>query len=887
MMIYWVLATALIMSAAAAPSSAAEKKAWWSMQPLRAQQQVEGNAVDHFLNAKLKAEGLTPVPVADARTLIRRLSFDLTGLPPSPEEVEAFVKAYAASPESAYAALVDRLLASPRYGERWARHWLDVVHYGDTHGYDKDQPRPNAWPYRDYLIRAFNEDRPYARFVQEQIAGDVLFPNTRDGIEALGFISAGPWDLIGHAEVPEEKIDGRIARHLDRDDMVANTMSTFSSMTVHCAQCHDHKFDPITAEDYYSLQAVFAALDRADREYDADPKAAAQRSALLAEKQSVKAKADALMGQAQAKDGGATAALDKLIAAARAPAAVLADRAGWHSTIEDKQDKLKWVQVDLGSSVALSQVVLHSCHDNFNGIGDGFGFPVRYKIEASDDAGFTKGVKMVADESAGDVVNPKNKAVNHSTGATARYVRITATKLVPRQSDFIFSLAELEVMDAAGKNLATGAAVTSLDSIEAAPRWQRVNLTDGWYPGVDVAKLPASGGDVAKLEQARHLTVEALLGSEAAAELAAATQALSRVEEKMKALPAAERVYCGTVHNGGGAFTGTGAKGGKPRTITVLSRGDVKRPGPEIGPGTLSALRELPARFDLPADAAEGQRREALAKWLTDPHNPLTWRSIVNRVWQYHFGTGLVDTPNDFGKMGGLPSHPELLDWLAVSFRDCGGSFKTLHRLIVMSAAYRRSSQIDGAAAAAGDPENRLLWRMNRRKLEAEAVRDSILAVSGLLDLKMGGPAFQDFVVLHPEHSPHYEYHLADLSDPKFHRRSVYRFLVRSKPQPWMATMDCADPSMLVEKRSQTITPLQALAQLNNQLTLVAAKQFEQRVQLDTKEKDLQVSRAFRLAVQRDPSVEELVKLAAYSREFGMSAVCRVLLNLNEFNLID
>ncbi len=881
-MIYWVLATALIMSTSAAPSSAAEKEAWWSMQPLRAQQQVEGNAVDHFLNAKLLAEGLTPVPVADARTLIRRLSFDLTGLPPSPEEVEAFVKAYAASPESAYAALVDRLLASPRYGERWARHWLDVVHYGDTHGYDKDQPRPNAWPFRDYVIRAFNEDRPYARFVQEQIAGDVLFPNTRDGIEAMGFLSAGPWDLIGHAEVPEEKIDGRIARHLDRDDMVANTMSTFSSMTVHCAQCHDHKFDPITAEDYYSLQAVFAALDRADREYDADPKAAAQRSALLAEKQPVKAKVDALMGHAQAKGGEAIAALDKLIAAAR----TLADRVGWHSQIEQKQDTSKWVQVDLGRSVALSQVVLHPCHDNFNGIGEGFGFPVRFRIEASDDASFIAGVKLVVDETAGDVVNPKIKAVNYRTGVTARYLRITATKLVPRQNDYIFSLAELEVTDAAGKNLASGAAVTSLDSIEAAPRWQRVNLTDGWYPGVDPAKLPTSGGDVARLEQARHLTVEALLGSEAAAELAAATKALSRLEESIKALPAPERVYCGTVHKGGGAFTGTGAKGGKPRTITVLSRGDVKRPGREIGPGTLSALRELPARFDLPAEAAEGQRRAALAKWITDPRNPLTWRSIVNRVWQYHFGTGLVDTPNDFGKMGGLPSHPELLDWLAVSFRDDGGSFKKLHRLIVTSAAYRRSSR-SGDTAAARDPENRLLWRMNRRKLEAEAVRDSILAVSGLLDLKMGGPAFQDFVVLHPEHSPHYEYHLADLSDRKVHRRSVYRFLVRSKPQPWMATMDCADPSMLVEKRTQTITPLQALAQLNNQLTLVAAKRFEERVQRDSKEEKLQVTRAFRLAVQRDPSVEELDKLAAYSREFGMTAVCRVLLNLNEFNFVD
>ena len=229
------------------------------------------------MRAKLREKGLTPSPEADRRTLIRRLYFDLIGLPPSLEEIDAFV---ADPAPDAYEKLVDRLLASPQHGERWARHWLDVVHYGDTHGYDKDQPRPIAWPYRDYVIRSFNADKPYGSFVQEQVAGDVLFPGTTDGITALGFIAAGPWDLIGHAEVPETKIDGKVARHLDRDDMVSNTINTFLSLTVQCAQCHNHKFDPIRQEDYYRLQAVFAALDRADRPYYTDP-AAARKAAEL------------------------------------------------------------------------------------------------------------------------------------------------------------------------------------------------------------------------------------------------------------------------------------------------------------------------------------------------------------------------------------------------------------------------------------------------------------------------------------------------------------------------------------------------------------------------------------------------------------------------------
>jgi hypothetical protein len=879
------LAAALLLSLPGAAAAPAAKDPWWSLLPISAPAPLASNPVDHFIRAALAPT--PPAPPADPRTLIRRLSYDLTGLPPSHTETAVFIAAFNTNPDAATAALADRLLASPQYGERWARHWLDAVHYGDTHGYDKDQPRPNAWPYRDYVIRAFNSDKPYARFVSEQLAGDVLFPDSRDGIEALGFISAGPWDLIGHAEVPEDKTDGKIARHLDRDDMVTNAMSTFTSLTVHCAQCHDHKFDPVSAEDYYSLQAVFAAVDRADRPYDSDPATAATRRTLLSEEASLKSREASLIAPALPRGADSLTALDKLIADSRQPAASLAAQAGFHAAISDSPANPKWVQLDLARPTAFTTTILHPCHDDFAGIGDGFGFPPRFKVEASNDPDFKKDVVTIADHSAADFPNPKITAVSFNSKTTARFVRVTATTLAHRQKDYIFALAELEILDASGHNVAAGAAVTSLDSVEAAPRWLRSNLTDRWYPGADAAALAAPTASIANLEKARLLIVESLIGPTAVAELTTTRTRLAEITGQLNALPPPSRVYCGTVHHGSGTFTGTGPNGGKPRPIHVLSRGDVRRPGPPVTPGAILAVKSLPGRFSIPPDAPEGERRAALARWITDPANPLTWRSIVNRVWQHHFGRGLVDTPGDFGRMGGLPSHPALLDWLAADFRDHGGSLKRLHRILVTSHTYRQSSSHFNPDAATSDPENRLLWRMNRRKLEAEAVRDSLLSVSGLLNPAMGGPAFQDFVVLHPEHSPHYEYQLADLANPALHRRSIYRFLVRSKPQPWMATLDCADPSLLVDRRTQTITPLQALAQLNNQLTFVAASHFA--TSLDALPGSLsdKIREAFHRTLQRDPSPDELASTAAYAKTHGLANTCRVLLNLNEFNFAD
>jgi hypothetical protein len=328
-------------------------------------------------------------------------------------------------------------------------------------------------------------------------------------------------------------------------------------------------------------------------------------------------------------------------------------------------------------------------------------------------------------------------------------------------------------------------------------------------------------------------------------------------------------------------------RGGVPRPIHVLARGNVNAPGREVGPGSLSAVSMLPARFDLPAGATEGERRKALAAWLVSPDNPLTWRSAVNRVWLHHFGRGIVDTPSDFGRMGSPPSHPALLDWLAAELRDHGGSLKDLHRLIVGSATWRQRADDDPDMTAV-DAGNARLWRQNRRRLEAEAIRDAVLAAAGTLDLTPGGPGWQDFRIEHPEHSPHYRYDLADPADRSTWRRSIYRFIVRSQTQPFMTSLDCADPSMRVEKRNESLSAIQALALLNNGFMTTQAVEFAGRVTREAGDDPAAgVARAVRLAFGRPPTEEEATVLVALARSHGLAAVCRTLVNLNEFTFID
>ncbi len=862
---------------------------WWAIQPLnRPAVPTVKNAtwvrtpIDAFVRKTLENKGLSPRPEADRRTLIRRLTYDLHGLPPSPEEIDAFLQDH---DPNAYERLVDRLLASPRYGERWARHWLDVVHYGDTHGYDKDKRRDHAWPYRDYVIRSLNADKPYGRFLREQIAGDVLEPGDPDATIATGFIAAGPWDFVGHVELREGTVEKMKTRLVDRDDMVASTMSTFVSLTVHCARCHDHKFDPIPRTDYYRLQAVFSGVDRGDRPY-ASPAAAAKRRSLQSQRDEVFDRLKTLVQQANAVSSPERNGLDARLASLRE---TLAEQRkpevrpgsptnGYHSNIHAKPEATVWVQVDLGQPRPIEEVRLIPARPTDFPDTPGFGFPPVFRVELSEDPTFAH-ARLIGAESRPDHMTQADEPyLLRPEKATARFVRVTATRLWKRTEDYVFALGELEVISG-GQNLAAGAKVDASESIEAG-RWSAANLVDGHDSR---ASRPDSKDPVAtrrhdllfaiqQTERERERLVNALLAPQLRTDLDAARRELERLDLEIQAQPETDLVYAVVPR--------------APRPIHVLNRGDVEQPMEPVGPGALSCVPELNFDFSTAATGDEGARRAALANWIADPRNRLTWRSIVNRVWHYHFGRGLVETPNDFGRNGASPSHPELLDWLAVEFRDSGQSFKALHRLIVTSSVYRQSSAHD-APAASLDGENRFLWRMNRRRLEAEEIRDAVLAVSGQLETTMYGPGFELFR-FKDDHSPIYDHEdRAAILRPEGRRRMIYRFIVRSVPNPFVECLDGADPNANTPVRSATITALQALTLLNDPFLVAQSEAFAKRLETLSGDRSRQIERAFLLAFGRPPRPEEHRALFEYAGTHGLANACRLLLNTNEFVFVD
>ena len=903
--------TALLLLCATLLCAAAVENALpddWAFRPLlrppiASTAVLSTNPIDVFVRSKLAEQKFMPSPAADKGTLIRRLYFDLIGLPPTPEETRAFLAD--ASPQ-AYERVVVRLLASPRHGERWARHWMDAAHFAETHGNDQDRIRTNAWPYRDYLIASFNADKPYPRFVQEQVAGDVLFPDDPQATVALGFVASGPWDESSLRDIREDTIDRQIARYLDRDDMLTTVMQTFTSTTVQCARCHDHKFDPIPQRDYYALQAVFAGVDRANRAYDADPAVHLRRSELRSKLAAIERGDPAALFSAEAlrvvsnwekSHGGPVVnwrVLEPEVFVSSAGATLTKQPDGSLLASGSHGPTDVYIITAPAPLRALTAVRLEVMTDDSLPMR-GPGREPNGNLHLSEfqllifDSG-SKVPRKVSLRNPSADFNQSGWTIGHSLDGNEK----TAWGIHPNVGQTHAAVFELAERLAVPENARLTVVLKQLHGGHCIGR-PRLSVTDVEPPS-RAGLLPA---DVEKI-----LAVPASQRSDEQRATLAARVMKEELTAELNAMPKPSFVFAAASE-----FEPDGGHkpAGAPRPVQLLKRGDISKPLEAASPGALACVKALPSRFDLAEAKDEGVRRVALARWLTDTNNPLTWRSIVNRVWHQHFGRGLVDTPNDFGKMGGKPSHSELLDWLAVWFRDdAKGSLKQLHRLIVTSAAYRQASgiydsrfTIDESTADARvnrkssivnqeDPDNRLLWRMNRTRLDAEQVRDAILQISGSLDLSMGGPSDMQFD-LQPGHhvTPRVDYSKFDVASPAAQRRSVYRFLFRTLPDPFMDALDCPAGDQLAPVRNASVTVQQALALWNSAFVAHYAERFAARLSAEAKTQREQITLACELALNRPPNGAEMNDFIAYAQKHGLANLCRLVLNSNEFMFVN
>jgi hypothetical protein len=688
------------------PISPLQKEHWAWKKPVRhAPPAIKAagraaNPIDRFLLARLEAQGLSFAPPAEPATLLRRLHLDLVGLPPTPEERAAFL----ADPSpDAYERVVDRLLASPAHGERWARHWLDVARFAESNGYEHDEVRPDAWRYRDYVVRAFNEDKPYDRFVAEQLAGDELFPGDRDALIATGFNLLGP-DMT-------DSSDQKQRRQNTLNDMTATTSLAFLGLTMGCARCHDHKFEPIPQKDFYRLQAFFTPAEF--------------RS-------------------------------DLPLASAKERAAHARAQARFDQKAKPLRDRL---------AVLLA--------------------PYRRKLREA------KLARLGA-----DAREAHRTPAGERTRAQQELVRKTSRLLVVRDRE------------------------------------------------VRRALSPEDRQEEARLQKQ-----------------------LRAVEKRYKPAPLP---------------TAMGLHDGPAGHTFLLEQGDLSRPGEEVRPGfpvVLTPGHHYVAAEVKPTPRGTG-RRAALARWVVRRDNPLTARVIVNRVWMHHVGKGLVATPSDFGIRGASPTHPELLDWLAVDFMDSGWSLKRLHRLIVTSQAYQQSCR-GSDAAHAKDPDNELLGRMNRVRLEGEVIRDSLLSLAGQLDRRMGSPGV--FPPLPEELFKGAKGWRASSDPSAAHRRSLYIFARRNLRYPFLEVFDQPDSNLSCSRRERSTTAPQALTLLNAPAVQEAARACAVRVERESPSTDGRITAAYRLALARDPTSSERALAREFLAEAPLRELFRALFNVNEF----
>jgi len=735
------------------PYDYAEKRKFWSFQPVRDVQppaaKVQAWArtpIDRFILAKLVEKGLLPVRDADKRVLIRRATFDLTGLPPTPDEVEAFLKDAA---PNAFEKVVDRLLASQQYGERWGRHWLDVVRYADTCGDNSDFPVPSAYKYRNYVIESFNKDKPYDQFVREQIAGDLL--SAKNDAERNEHIVA-----TGYIAISRRFGSQNNENNLTIDDTIDNLGKAFLGLSVSCARCHNHKFDPIPSTDYYAMYGMFSS-----------------------------------------------------------------------------------------TRYAFPGTELYRHTNDFVPLGPP-----------------SEGAKLI-------------KWQTELSDLDARFRRLTDEKAALERKAKAEKVAS-SANDPKGRD-SSGRKDTSLEKDLNAPKEagdKAPKSGNPEHPKVQAARVEP-GKEPAKPDPKPDAKPERTI-SQVDAELNEVRVRMSDVEQHP---PSVEKAYA--------------VSEGKPADTKIQIKGDPKKLGDSVPRGFLQILggERLPA-------TENGSGRLELAEWITDPKNPLTARVIVNRIWQHHFGKGIVQTPNDFGARGKAPTHPELLDFLAAHFIETGWSIKAVHRMIMLSHVYQLSSD-DDKQDAAKDIANDFLWRSNRQRLDAEEVRDAMLSVSGTLDPSMAGP--QPFPA---ESSWHYTQHVPFIADYETNRRSVYLLQQRIRRTRVLEVFDGADTNATTAERTINITPIQALYMMNDAFTHRMADDFAVRVGMAYSEEPRRIDYAYRLALGR-PATQEEIRLgheylqgALHELEqtkipedqrmrAALGSYLRVLLSSNEFMFID
>ena len=824
-----------------------EETELWSTQPLRspAPPKLDGwgkSGIDGFILARLKEQKLSPAPPADKRTLIRRATYDLTGLPPTPREVEAFL---ADESEEAFARVVDRLLDSPHFGERWGRHWLDLARYAESTGLDFNNLYNHAWRYRDYVVKAFNQDKPYDEFIREQIAGDLL--PAKDQAErhekwiATGFLMLGPKNFI---EQNRDKLLMDVA-----DEQIDVTSRAFLGLTVSCARCHDHKFDPIPTRDYYAMAGIFRSTytitqaripnqPGGEQPWSERPLGTPEETAAAEDYNRKLRKLQEELQLArrmrQELPGGIDSKLLDGIVLDNTDAEVIGDwaRSNYSTNFVDK-DYL---------------------HDGNERSGKGKKI-VRFRPEIPREGFYEIRLAYTA---------RYNRATNVPVRVQAKLQRtVHLNQTVPPRHDKAFEVlgvfeltpgtnSVIEVLTEGTKGFVV------VDAIQLLPK------------DVELAAMlkkmpPPEGSDEARM---MSMTPMAPLELEyAMADLRA---------EAPPPLPMAMAVDEGPVQN-----------------VRVNIRGDVERLGAEVPRGFLSAVE-----VEAPPPAKDSSGRLELAEWIADAENPLTPRVMVNRVWLHLFGEGIVPTPDNFGLAGQPPSHPELLDYLASEFVQEGWSVKTLIREIMLSSAYQMSSA-ESELAAKADPDNRLLSRMNRKRLEAEAIRDTMLALNGTLDRSVGGNDETETRPTGPLGGPNAS---ATLDS---RRRSIYLRLLRGNVPDFLQVLDFPDPHVLVAKRHVTTAPTQALLFMNSPYVLEQARLWTEHLLSQTEKSDAElVDVAYRSAFARPCSEQErqvaLRFLAEYNATLAQvepdgaarraktwEGFCQAIFQSTEFRFID